>query len=420
MNFLRAEIMCVGTELLLGEIVDTNAAFLAGELANLGINLYYKTTVGDNWLRLSAAFGIALSRSDLVIVSGGLGPTLDDITKEVLSAVVGHPLELRPEAYQHIEQYLTSLGRPVSPNNRRQAMLPGGAEMIPNPAGTAPGVWLEHQGKLIICLPGVPHELKSMMKQTVIPKLREREHLAPLHSKVLRFSGIGESALEEKVMDLIKEQTNPTLALYAGFGEVRMRLTCRASTSDEAEACFAPLEAEIKSRLAEHLYATGDATLEEMVGEALTQRGLTVGVAESCTGGLIGHRLTSVSGSSRYFRGGIVAYDNEVKVEALGVDRDLLLQHGAVSGEVALAMAEGVRSRLRTDFGIGVTGIAGPTGGTEEKPVGTVYIACVDARGQASVVHRLFRGDRDQVKGRAAHEGLWLLYETSTRHPSGH
>lgn len=413
MDSLQAEVVCIGTELLLGEIVDTNAAYIAEQLASLGINLYYKTTVGDNWLRLSAALGIALSRSNLVIISGGLGPTQDDMTKEVLAAVVGHPLMLRSDAHEQIKSYLSNHGRPVTDNNKRQAMLPEGADIIPNPVGTAPGVWLEHQDKLIICLPGVPHEMKAMMEQTVIPNLLKRHHLAPLHSKVLRFSGIGESALEEKLMDLIENQTNPTLALYPGLGEVRLRLTCRAQSAEEAETYFTPVEKEIRRRLDPYLYATGDATLEEIIGEMLTKRGFTVGTAESCTGGLIGHRLTSVSGSSRYYRGGIVAYDNAVKVSTLGVPEDLLRQHGAVSKEVALAMAKGVRVKLDSDFGIGVTGIAGPGGGTDEKPVGTVYVACSSKEGE-TYSHRLFRGDRGVIKRRAAHEGLWLLYETLT------
>lgn len=410
MTGLKAEIVCVGTELLLGEIVDTNATYLARQLADLGINLYFKTTVGDNWLRLSSALGVALSRSDLLLISGGLGPTQDDITKEVVGAVVGRPLRFHSDAYRHIESYLTRLGRQVSDNNRRQAMLPEGAEMIPNPVGTAPGVWLEVQNKLIICLPGVPHELKTMMEETVVPRLEKRWGKAPLHSRVLRFSGIGESALEEAVLDLIQNQTEPTIALYASLGEVRMRLTCRASSAEEAERIFAPVETEVRTRLGQYLYGTGEASLAQMVGELLAPRCQTVAVAESCTGGLIGSQLTSVSGSSRYFQGGIVAYANEAKIRLLGVAPDLLARCGAVSEDVALAMARGVREALGTDYGVSVTGIAGPTGGTEEKPVGTVYIACAGPQ-EEQCLHRVFSGDRAIVRQRASQQALWLLYE---------
>lgn len=403
-----AELLSVGTELLLGEIVDTNAAYLSRALADAGIDVYYKTTVGDNRLRLATAMGIALSRSDILIVTGGLGPTQDDITKEVLAALLGIPLELRADAWEGIQSLLTRRGRPVTENNKRQAMLPQGARLIPNPVGVAPGVWLEHGSKLIVCLPGVPAEMTAMVEESVLPWLKERTASAPLHSKVLRFRDIGESALEHELMDLFIHQTSPTLALYAGSGEVRLRMTCRAASRELAEAAFAPVEQEIRRRVGRYIYATGNEPLERLVGAALRRAGATVAVAESCTGGLIGQRLTSVPGSSDYFLGGIVAYHNDVKRRALGVPAELLEAYGAVSEQVARAMAEGVRTVLGADFGLAVTGIAGPGGGTEEKPVGTVFIGCAAADG-ARVVHRLFRGTRDAIRQQTADEALYLL-----------
>lgn len=410
METTRAELISVGTELLLGEITDTNAAYIARCLADLGINLFFKSTVGDNWLRLSTTLSVALSRSDLVILTGGLGPTRDDITKEVLAAVAGRPLVLNEEAWSAVQKRLRGRGRQITENNRRQAMLPEGAQVIPNPVGVAPGVWLELQGRLIICLPGVPAEMEAMMEQSVIPGLRKRTATEPLHSRILRFRGIGESALETELMDLIEKQTVPTLALYAGSSEVRLRMTCRAPSLEQAEVYFRPIEEEIRRRLHPYLYATGDSPIERLVGDALNERGATVGVAESCTGGLIGQRITAVPGSSVYFMGGVIAYHNDVKAEALRVPAEVLREHGAVSEPAARAMAEGVRTLLGVDYGLSVTGIAGPGGGTVEKPVGTVFIGCAHPTG-TRVVHRIFHGARDVVRMKSADEALHLLYQ---------
>lgn len=399
----------IGTELLLGEITDTNARYLARRLADIGIDLYHKTTVGDNWLRMSTAMGTALERSDILIVSGGLGPTQDDLTKEVLAATAGRPLYLHTQAWDNICAYLRGRGRPITDNNQRQAMIPQGAELIPNPVGVAPGIWLELGKKLIICLPGVPDELTEMMESTVIPRIRQTTHAEPLHSRVLRFRGIGESALETELLDLIERQTSPTLAMYAGSGEVRIRLTCRAVSTEAADKLFQPIEDEIRRRLGDYLHAVGDRPVEQLIGDALTVARGTLATAESCTGGLIGHRITSVRGSSSYFQGSVVAYANSVKTGLLGVPNELLATYGAVSREVAQAMAEGVRTQVGADWGLSITGIAGPTGGSKSKPVGTVYIGCACAH-ETVVIHRLIRGSRDVVKRRSTDEALWLLY----------
>src|SRR5690606_9679143 len=316
---LRAEMLSIGTELLLGQVVDTNAAYISERLAQLGIDLYFRHTVGDNRLRLAAVLSHALVRSDIVITSGGLGPTQDDLTKEVVAGLFAEPLEERPEAVRHIEEVLARAGRPVSQNNLRQALFPPSAELIPNPVGTAPGMWLEREGRLIICLPGVPAELKAMMEQTVVPRLAERRGGGLLRSRTLRFFGIGESALEEAIADLIEAQSNPTIAPYAGTGDVKVRLTARASSEAEALSLIEPVEVEIRSRLGAYLYGYDDDTLEGVVGRHLRSRGWRLAVAESCTGGLVSHLLTNVPGSSDYLLESVVAYSNEAKERRLGV-----------------------------------------------------------------------------------------------------
>ncbi len=371
----RAEIITVGTELLLGEIVDTNAAHLSRRLADIGIDVYHRSTVGDNWTRFATALGQALQRADIIFLTGGLGPTDDDLTRSIVAAVTGRKIQVNDEALRHIEDYFRATGRVMSANNRRQAMFPEGAEALFNGEGTAPGIWLEHDNRLIICLPGPPAELRPMFEKQILPRLRERfGGRESLITRVLRFAGIGEAALAEALDDLIAAQTDPTLALYAGRGEVRLRLATRALSAEEAQSRFAPIEAEVRKRVGSHLYGYDDDTLEGVIGKLLEQEGATLAVAESCTGGFLGHRLTNVPGSSRYFVGGVIAYANEIKTGQLDVPEADLEKYGAVSAVVAEAMARGVRNRLGSTFGISITGIAGPDGGTEDKPVGTVYI----------------------------------------------
>lgn len=406
---MNAEIVAVGTELLLGNIVDTNSAEISTALAELGVNVYFHTAVGDNPLRLQAALGQALLRSDLVIVTGGLGPTQDDITREALAAVSGHPLELRPEARAHIEQCFKATGRPMTENNLRQAMLPKGAQMLPNPRGTAPGIYLQAGRCHVFCLPGVPTEMRAMWRESVAPRLKElvREEEGVIHSRTLHFYGIGEALLESKVEDLLKG-ANPTVAPYAGTGEVRLRITAKAASLEEARALIAPVEARIKERVGEYLYGYDGENLETVVGRLLTETSKTLAVAESCTGGLLAHRITNVPGSSAYFRQGWVVYSNDAKVEELGVDQALLEEHGAVSEPVARAMAQGARERSGADFAAAVTGIAGPGGGTGAKPVGFVCFGLAHPGGTRTF-SRTFRGGREDVKWRSASEALNAL-----------
>lgn len=407
---MRVELVTVGTELLLGQIVDTNAATLAARLTQVGLDCYYISTVGDNWTRLAEVLAQALGRSDVVIASGGLGPTQDDVTREVAAAVLGLPLEERPELWEQIQAYFRQTGREAPAANRKQAYLPRGAEAIPNPVGTAPGIWVEKNGKILICVPGVPREMERMLDETILPRLAKLAP-QPLYSRVLRFTGLGESHLEAALEDLIRAQGRVTVAPYASAGEVKLRLSVRAASEEEAQALLDPVEQAILDRVGRYCFSRSNEPLEVVVGRLLLERGFTLGVAESCTGGLIGHRVTSVPGSSAYFLGSLVTYANSAKEQILGVPPEVLKRYGAVSRETAAAMARGVRERLGADCGLAVTGIAGPGGATPTKPVGLVYVAA--AVGDRLVVeeHR-FRGDRASVKDRSAQAALDLLRRT--------
>lgn len=414
---LKAEIVSVGTELLLGQVIDTNTVEISQSLAELGIGCYFHTSVGDNPLRLAAVLSQALVRSNVVIITGGLGPTEDDLTKEVLAAVTGRPLVLDPAAREHVERYFRSVGREMSQNNLRQAMLPQGAEMLPNPRGTAPGVYLLAHGAHVFCLPGVPTEMRTMWKESVAPRLaRIREGGGVIRSKTLRFYGIGEAALEERVKDLLHGD-NPTLAPYASVGEVRLRITARAESEEAAAALIAPLQQEILRRVGEYLYGEDDDSLESVVGRLLQAKGMRLATAESCTGGLIAHRITNVPGSSAYFGQGWIVYSNEAKTRELGVNPKTLERFGAVSEEVAQEMAQGALQRSGADIAVAVTGIAGPTGGTPTKPVGTVCFAVATAQGSQTVT-RSFRGSREDIKWRSASEALNLARLALSSHAS--
>lgn len=394
---IRAELIMIGTELLLGQTVDTNAAYIAEQLAANGINVYFKATVGDNWTRLTGVLAQALTRADIVITSGGLGPTEDDLTREVVSAVLRRPLVEDEGALAQIESWFARSNRPMPASNRKQALVPEGAHIIGNSRGTAPGFIVEHDDKIVACLPGVPHEMKAMLDNDLLPFLRQRYGLnGSLYSRNLKFYGIGESALEEQLRDLL-HMTNPTVAPYASTAEVKVRLTARAGTADEAERLFAPIEQEIVRRVGEYMYGAGDDTMESVTGRALMKAGWTVALAESCTGGLIAKRLTDVPGSSAYFAGGVVAYSNDAKVRLLGVSETTLAHHGAVSAPVAEEMAVGAAQRFGATIGLSVTGIAGPGGGSEAKPVGLVFIGCASF-GRVQAYRFQFSGDRDRVR----------------------
>jgi len=411
---MNAEIICIGTELLLGQTVDINSAYLARELADLGINLFHKSTVGDNLGRIVPLLRQAWNRSDLVILSGGLGPTQDDLTREAVAELLGEPLEFREEAWEEIVTYFKKIGRPLPESNRRQAMFPASARVLPNRLGTAPGLLVESAGKYLFAFPGVPRELIGLWEEQARPFLKriltETGHPV-LTSKMVRMIGIGESAMEERVMDLIRHQTNPTIAPYVGKGDVLLRITARGDSEADNLRRIDALYQQIRERLGEYIYGTDEETLEEVVGRQLLARGWTLATAESCTGGLIGHRLTLVPGSSSYYLGGVISYSNQLKTQLLQVPEAILREHGAVSEATAKAMAEGVRRLTGADVGIGVTGIAGPGGGTETKPVGLVYYS-VALPERTVVEHRVFPYNREGNKEAAARAVLGLLWKT--------
>lgn len=409
-----AEIICVGTELLLGDILNSNAQYLAQQLAQLGIPHYYQTVVGDNSLRLQRAVAIACERSRLLILTGGLGPTPDDLTVAALAEFFGAPLVERPELIADIEQKFAHRGRTMTANNRKQALLPAGAEVMPNPMGTAPGViWEPRPGLVIMTFPGVPREMRAMWETTAAPYLKAKGWSSSIiHSRTLKFWGIGESSLAEKVAPFF-ELENPTVAPYAAGGEVKLRISARAASPEQAASLIAPIEAELRQITSVDCYGQDDDTLASVVGGLLKARQQSLSVAESCTGGGLGQMITAVPGSSSYFWGGVISYDNRIKENWLGVKAETLATVGAVSAEVAEQMALGVRDRMGTDWGLSITGIAGPDGGTATKPVGLVYIGLADESGVQSL-ERQFGGygDRDWIRHLSACSGLDFLRRT--------
>lgn len=410
-----AEIVAVGTELLIGQTMNSNAHYLAGQLTLLGINSYYQTVVGDNPERLSEALTLAVTRSDLVITSGGLGPTADDITMEFAAKLAGKDLVKDPESEARIAEYFLSSNRTPSANNWKQAMLPEGAYIMANNNGTAPGAIItfsfQGQTKAIACLPGPPSELQPMFENCLAPWLRARTQYSFKH-RFLHLIGIGESDAEMKVRDLIDRQKNPTLAPYASPGEVCFRLTQRFDRENPETDRLDDLADEVYRRLGQYIYEDGRRSLPQIVYETLKARGETVSFAESCTAGLISSQFGQISGVSEVFQGSVVSYSNQVKEEVLGVDSQILEKEGAVSEACAIAMAQGVAGRLHTDLGISVTGIAGPGGGSVEKPVGTVYVAAA-YKGKVMVKKHLIKGNRERVRTvaalRAYHIGLEIL-----------
>ncbi len=374
---MNAEIISVGTELLLGQIVNVDAAIIARELSALGINLLYTSVVGDNPDRLEKAIGMATQRSDLLIMTGGLGPTDDDLTKETAARVAGKKLVLHEESLDRIVTYFNRQN--VSENQKKQAMLPEGATVFTNNNGTAPGCAFQTaNGATIIMLPGPPSELEPMMTESVVPYLKSGEQ-AIIVSHSVHIFGIGEAMTAQLTSDLM-EGANPTVAPYANEGECFLRVTAKAATKAEADALCAPIIEEIKKRIGDSIYSVDVNSLEETVVNLLRESGKRIATAESCTGGLLAKRITDISGSSEVFEMGAVTYANRIKELLLGVPHDVLAEKGAVSEEVARAMAEGIVKKAGADLGVGITGIAGPGGGTEEKPVGLVYIALSDGK----------------------------------------
>ncbi len=392
---MSAEIICVGTELLLGNILNKNAQFLAIQLAGLGIPHYYQTVVGDNPQRLKHVIKLAIERTQVLIFTGGLGPTPDDLTTETLADFFGVPLVERPEILEDIARKYAQRGREMTPSNRKQALIPKGAEVLPNPSGTAPGIiWQPHPGLVILTFPGVPSEMQRMWQETAVPFLKSQGFGKEIiYSRILKFWGIAESALAEKVSNFLN-LPNPTVAPYASLGEVKLRITAIAGSEAEAQQMIAPVETELQQIGGLDYYGADDDTLASVVGQLLLDKSETLSVAESCTGGGLGQMLTDVAGSSGYFLGGIISYDNSVK-SLLGVKPEDLAQLGAVSATVAEQMADGVRMRLSTTWGLSITGIAGPTGGTANKPVGLVYIG-IAAKGEVQSFEHRFGAARSR------------------------
>lgn len=411
---MRAEIVSVGTELLLGQIVDTNAPYLSRTLSALGIDVFYRVTVGDNTSRLAETLQRALSRADLVITIGGLGPTQDDLTKETIAEVFGEPMVIDPESETVIRSFFERRGLPIAQSNLKQALKPESGTAIPNSVGTAPGTIVEKNGKIVIALPGPPSEFMPMVEKSVIPYLSHKTSDARtvIVSRSLRVVGIGESAAEEKVKDLLNG-ANPTLAPYAKSGEVELRITAKAPDEATARNLIAGLEQTTRERLGDFIYGVDEDTLESVVVDLLVERKLKLALAESCTGGLLSHRITNVPGSSDTYLAGIVSYSNAAKTKLLGVPAEMILEHGAVSPEVAEAMASGAAAQSGADIAVGITGIAGPGGGSPQKPVGLVYIGIKTPEG-VSVVKNLLGGSRQEIKQRASQAALnlvrvWLL-----------
>ncbi|MBE6599699.1 MAG: competence/damage-inducible protein A [Ruminococcaceae bacterium] len=407
-----AEILCVGTELLLGDIVNTNAAYLSLRLAELGISVYHHTVVGDNPERLKKAFSDALSRSELVLVTGGLGPTCDDLTRETAAELFSMPLELSKDILAQIRGYFSSSGREMTDNNKRQAMVPRGATVLHNDCGTAPGLMLERDGRMMMLMPGVPREMKAMYEKQILPILKERSDRTIVSRNVHLF-GIGESAAESILIDMMNEGVNPTVAPYAKEGEVRIRVTAAAENEKAAlSMCDETIEKIRATEVGKYIYGVDVGSLEAAVVKRLKEKKMTLSCAESCTGGLVAKRIVDIPGCSEVFYGSAVTYANSAKESVLGVDAKTLAEHGAVSADTAIEMARGARRIYGTDIAVSITGIAGPGGGTPEKPVGTVYMAISKADGeQVKKLSLSSQRDRDFLRHVATSNALHFVLE---------
>lgn len=408
------EIISTGTELLLGQIVNTNAPYIAKRLNELGFDVLFQSTVGDNRGRMSQVLSTALDRADIIITTGGLGPTQGDITKEVAAQLLGRPMYLHQPSLDRIKAFFASRKIIMTDNNIRQAMVPEQSLVLANDRGTAPGIILEADAKTIIHLPGPPPEMEAMLEMSVVPYLKNRfGSQGIILSRVLRTYGIGESLLEEKIKDFIKTQSNPTIALLARYAEINVRLTAKAATEEAAQVLIANLEHQVRQRIGEYIFGIDDESLELVIGRMLADRSLTVSLAESCTGGLVSSRITDIPGSSEYLLGSVVCYSNRIKTSAVGVPADTLARFGAVSSQTALAMAEGIRQKFDSSIGIGITGIAGPGGAMPGKPVGLVYIAVSGPAGNMCHEHN-FAGQRTGIKQRTANAALNYLRQYIT------
>lgn len=403
------ELVSVGTELLLGNIVNTNARYLSEKCAMLGLSVYYQTTVGDNEERLAEVIKTALNRSDIVILNGGLGPTEDDLTKETCAKVMGLPLVTDQHTEVRLKEYYKGRKKEDLPeSNWKQAVIPEGAVVFDNGNGTAPGLVVEQNGKTVILVPGPPNELYPMMEKQICPYLQKKNEEVIL-SQMVKICGFGESKVEEMILDLIDKQTNPTLATYAKQGEVHLRVTARAATEEEAKKLLKPMVKEIKKRFGEAVYTTDEKeTLTDVVVKLLKKHELTVTTAESCTGGLLAGTLVGVPGVSEVFREGFVTYSNKAKRKLLDVSKSTLKKYGAVSAQTAKEMAKGGVFATDADICVAITGLAGPDGATPEKPIGLVYIACY-MNDKVHVEEFRFKGDRQKIRERSVVQALDVL-----------
>ena len=409
---MNAEIIAVGSEMLTPYRMDTNSLYLTEQLNLLGVDVIFKSIVGDDLRRLVATAQHALFRSDIVIFSGGLGPTQDDLTREAVAEALGVGLKRDPELLARLEQRFAERGWKMSANNAQQADVVEGATVLPNPNGTAPAQWLsgnfEGREHIIILLPGPPHELKGLFENEVRDRLRTKVPPAHLFTRTLKVAMLGESAVDARVAPIYKRYKDVETTILAGAGEIELHFKTRATTPDAAQARADEVAGLVEDELEDAVYSRNGESLEQIVGYWLQMRNATVAVAESCTGGLLAERITSVGGSSRYFLGGAVVYSNQLKTEFAGVPADMILRHGAVSREVAAALAEGIRYRCESTLGVGITGVAGPAGGTTDKPVGLVFHAVASDAG-TEVVQRNFPGDRKRIRRFASTMALDML-----------
>ena len=405
---MDAEIIAVGSELLTPYRLDTNSLYLTEKLNALGIEVRFKTVVGDDRERLARVLRAALDRSNLIILTGGLGPTEDDVNREVVAEALARPLREVAAVRKSLEERFARLGRAMSPNNARQALVPEGAEWLENKKGTAPGLWIEEDGVRILLLPGPPHEMEAMFESACLPRLARLSTGERLLSRVYKVVGLPESEVDQRIAPIYKAYTSVATTILAVAGAIEIHLRARAAHEDEAEALLTELGDKVELALGDHVFSTRGESLEQIVAMYLNMKQKSVAVAESCTGGLLSERLTRVPGSSGYFLGGVVCYSNDLKTKLAGVPPALLETHGAVSKPVAQALAEGIRNRSGADIGIGITGVAGPSGGTPEKPVGLVYISLADERG-TQVREFRFPGDRERIRHWATQAALELI-----------
>jgi nicotinamide-nucleotide amidase len=409
---VNAEIIAVGSELLTPHRRDTNSLYLTEKLNELGVEVRFKCVVGDDAEGLTAAAKLAMRRSDIIIFTGGLGPTEDDLTREAVADALGLKLQRDPELIAKLEERFAKRGMKMSANNAKQADILTGATVLPNSLGTAPGQWIagkyDGQERILMLLPGPPHELKALFETECILRLRARVPPQHIATRILKMAMMPESQVDARVAPIYKTYTDVETTILAGRGEIQLHLRCRKDSQVEADARVEELADKIEDELGDAIFSRKGETIEQIVSYLLQMRSMTLAVAESCTGGLLAERITSLSGSSRYFLGGAVVYSNELKTQFANVPKTLIDRHGAVSREVAASMAEGIRKRCLASYGVGITGVAGPTGGTEQKPVGLVYIALAGEEG-TQVVERNFPGDRKRIRQFATQQALEMI-----------